>query len=106
MEVLVALGAGNLTIGPIHCDSGSASGATLTGRKDRGHVRINPAHDVVDTAIHELIHRMRPKWSERKVRAETAKLMRDLDDAAIDRLYALILTVAKVRKRALLIESD
>ena len=108
VDVLVALGAGNLSLGPIRCDGEVVEGLAYTGMKGkmRGHVVINNQHNTVDTALHELIHRVRPKWSEAKVRAQTRKLMRELSDAQQEAVYVAIHSVAKVRKRAVRIEID
>jgi hypothetical protein len=108
IDVVAGMGAGNLSIGPIRCEGGLeyADGAMLTGPTTRGHVRIDPSRNIVDTAIHELLHRMRPRWSERKVRAQTARMLKALSDAEVDRLYALILSVAKVKRRPIVVEAD
>lgn len=97
-----------MTIGPIHCegDTEYVQGYAVTSGKGRGAVRINPEHDVVDTAIHELIHRLKPKWSERKVRAQTKLIMRSLSPKEIDLMYQQVLSTAVVRKRPLVIEAD
>jgi hypothetical protein len=106
LEVLVALGAGGITVGPIHCDGEEVTGYAITTGKHKGAVRIDPSHDVVDTVIHELLHRLRPKWSERKVRSQTRTFTRHLSDAERDRLYTLIQSVAKVKRRPLVVEVD
>lgn len=102
IEVLVALGAGKTEIGPIHCDGELIQGCALLD----GTVRINPAVEVVDTALHELLHRLRPTWSERKVRHETRQLLASLTDAEIDKVYCLVQVVAQVRKRPLRMDVD
>lgn len=54
-----------------------------------GHrVEVNPGVDVVDTLVHELLHRLYPDWSERYVRNRTTFLMRRLTDAELQMLYA------------------
>ena len=99
LEVLVALGAGNLTIGPIHCDGEPVAGYAVTSGKRKGSVRVDMSFDCVDTTLHELCHRMRPKWSERRVLMQTRRWMRALSDTERDRLFTLIQSVAKVSKR-------
>ena len=108
LEVLVALGAGNLTIGPIHCDGEFVYGiAEIEAKgKRKGRVRIDPSTDVCDTACHELLHRIRPKWSEKKVRAQTRVFMRSLSHKERDKLYELIYSVAKVKRRPLVMEAE
>lgn len=52
-----------------------------------GHITINPAPAVVDTIVHEILHRLRPAWSERYVRRTTSYLMRRMTDEEIQALY-------------------
>jgi hypothetical protein len=94
IEVIAALGAGRIDLGPIHDDESFVDGYA----ERNGRVRINPAPALVDTALHELIHRLRPGFSERAVRAKTTRLMRQLSDPEIDALYGVILATAHVRK--------
>ena len=78
----------------------------LTSKKQRGHVRVNLSSGATDTTIHELIHRVRPQWSERKVRMETARMMRELSDGQVDKIYEAVLSIGKIKKRPILVESD
>ena len=41
-------------------------------------ITINPKVSIVDSLIHELLHRRYPTWSERRVRQETRSLMGQL----------------------------
>jgi hypothetical protein len=50
-------------------------------------VYINPAHVLVETSIHELIHRVRPRWGERRVRSETKRIVKTFKDADVLRWY-------------------
>jgi len=59
--------------------------AQIVGSKDHieglcnwesGEVTVNPSVSVVDTLIHELLHRHFPKWSEERVRIETWRVMK------------------------------
>ena len=106
LEIVAAIGAGRITIGPIHSESERIEGYAVDKGKRRGRVYINPQISFVDTAIHELLHRLRPRWSEGTVRRRTGKLMRALSDQEIDKVYELIQVSAKVRKRAVVIEAD
>lgn len=96
LEIAAAIGAGRITMGPIHDDDTFVHGV-IDGA---GAVRINPAVDTVDTACHEMIHRLRPAWSETSVRRRTTRIMRQLSDDEIDRLYEIVLTRARLSKRA------
>lgn len=95
VEVIAAIGAGRLMVESIHSDEAFVDGMM----EPDGYVTINPAPSIVDTAIHEMLHRMRPQWSERAVRAKTTRLIRQLSDPEIDRLYGVILAVALKQKR-------
>jgi hypothetical protein len=100
LEIAAAIGAGNIEIGPIHSDREFVHGVAYT---KTGRIRINPAVDVVDTALHECCHRLRPHWSERTVKARATRLMAQMSLAEIDKLYEVLLTTAKVKKRPELI---
>jgi hypothetical protein len=94
IEVIAAIGAGRIDLGPIHDDDSFVDGYA----EPNGRVRINPAPAVVETALHEMLHRMRPKWSERSVRAKATRLIRALSDPEIDRLYDVILSTARLTR--------
>lgn len=102
IEVLVALGAGRVTLRPIHSDGELVYGCCEKG----GAVTINPAIDVCDSALHELIHRLRPRWTETRVRRQTKRLMNSLTAAEMDTIYAQVQVVAKVRKRPMRMDVD
>jgi hypothetical protein len=97
-EVLVALGAGRVTVGPIHCDDEHLHGYEVSRGRHKGLVRLNPAVELVDTTIHELLHRLRPDWSERTIRARTGKLMATLSNEDIDKIDELVRVSATRRK--------
>jgi len=59
-----------------------------------GQITVNPSVNVVDTLIHELLHRRFPQWSEVFVRLETARVMRQMSDKDI------ALTYSKYKRRA------
>tara|TARA_R100001086_G_scaffold70468_1_gene33680 strand:+ start:618 stop:965 length:348 start_codon:yes stop_codon:yes gene_type:complete len=52
-----------------------------------GSVTVNPAHNTVDTVIHELLHRMYPERSERSVRRTTSMLRKTLSDNEVQLFY-------------------
>ena len=93
LEVAAAIGAGNLRIAHIP----STRREYIHGLCDQhtGHVTINPATGTVDTAIHEMLHRLRPHWTERGVRRRTRQLMKRLSDAEVEKLYELVLVAGK-----------
>jgi hypothetical protein len=54
-------------------------------RFDSQEITVNPAPNVVDTLIHELLHRRFPTWSEERVRRETWRVMKQMtpEDVAV-----------------------
>lgn len=54
----------------------------------QGEIRVNPVHVILDTLIHELLHRLHPKWSESYVRRTTTYLRRRMNDDEAKQLYA------------------
>jgi hypothetical protein len=93
VELVAAIGAGRSEIRPLHYDK-----AFLHGLCEGSRVYINPSVSVVDTALHECLHRMRPAWSERAVRAKITRLMALLSLEEVDRIYEIVLATAKHRK--------
>lgn len=98
VEVIAAIGAGRIELGPIHDPGFHVYG--YCDADDNNTIRLNQAPHTVEIAIHEATHRMRPAWTERAVRCRTTRLMNQLSDAEIDTLYNVILSTAQVRKRA------
>ncbi len=50
---------------------------------ERGDITVNPSASVVDTLIHELIHRRFPSYSEDRVLRETSRVMARLSHADV-----------------------
>lgn len=97
IAVLAELGAGRISEDFIRAER---SGSQIHGLMDRGHIVVNPMHEVVDTILHEATHRARPDLSEIAVRRRTAKFMRCLTDAEIQAIYDVYQRVAtKVKRR-------
>ena len=97
IELIAAIGAGGIEMGPIHAAKQFVYGWCDTST---GKVRLNPAPHAVEIALHECLHRMRPTWKERTVTARAKSLLGQLSDPEIDRLYEVIVAVARVKKRA------
>lgn len=95
LELVAAIGAGNIERGPIRDDEAHVHGLCDTD----GRIRINEAVNVTDTAIHEAMHRMRPKWSESAVRRRTAQIMSSLSDEEVETIYNLVLSVSTPRAK-------
>ena len=99
LEVAAAIGAGRISIASIENESGTDWICGYTDRDDRNAIVINPMIDVVDTVIHECLHRMRPKWGEARVRRKTAELMADLSHKELEQVYVLLMTSATIKRR-------
>lgn len=82
LRVCAEIGAGNITEAYIH-DPGFTTDGVTWGQQ----ITINPAHGVVDTLIHECLHRMFPHWSEGYVRNRTSYLVRRLSDAEVQAIH-------------------
>lgn len=63
-----------------------------------GAITINPAHGIVDTVVHELLHRLHPEWSERYVRRTTSLIVNQLTDDDIEGFWRAYCRIVKPRK--------
>jgi hypothetical protein len=61
-------------------------GAHIEGlcNHENQHITINPKVSIVATLLHELIHRRYPSWSERRVRREEKRAMRQLSQQDVE----------------------
>jgi hypothetical protein len=66
-----------------------------------GHITINPAHAIVDTLIHELLHRLHPEWSENYVRRTVSLLRNQMTDTQVQAFYRAYRRIARRRKTPL-----
>lgn len=71
-----------------------------------GKVIVNPVYHVVETLLHECVHRIRPEWSERSVRRKTTQVMRQLRDEEIQRVYEIWLGARKVSRKTVKLNGD
>jgi hypothetical protein len=62
-------------------------------------VTVNPSVSVVDTLIHELLHRRFPTWTEERVRIETWRVMRSMSHADVRGWYRKYKLLAKRKTR-------
>lgn len=76
----------------------AGSKVTVYGICEGRDVTINAAASVVDTVIHELLHRMFPKWSENYVRNRTSWLKNQMSDAEVQAFYECYQRCAVRRK--------
>jgi hypothetical protein len=98
LEVVAGLGAGGIESRRI--DDDDEPGAVTYGVCESGNVTIDePAH-IVETLIHELVHRQRPTWSERRVRQAEQRLYGRLTRDDIETLHTIYLSVRRKRRKA------
>ena len=61
-------------------------------------ITVNPALSVMDSLVHELIHRARPRWGEARVVKETCRILRAMPDEEIRRWHRQYNRVKRLRK--------
>jgi hypothetical protein len=71
----------------------------LDGLCDGNKVYVNPAPGVVEALLHELCHRRFPRWSEKRVLAESRRLLCHLSERELRGWYREYQQVAVKRKR-------
>ncbi len=78
----------------------------LDGYFDGGSQRVyvNPRPSVVETVIHELIHRRWPTWSEARVDKEAKRLVATMSPKQVATFYTRYQTLARKRKRPKTVE--
>lgn len=72
----------------------------LDGYCDYGSKRVyvDPRPAVVETLIHELIHRRWPRWGEKRVHDEARRLLRLMTDAERAQWYRQYQEIKRTRK--------
>lgn len=73
---------------------------------ENGDITVNPSVSVVDTLIHELLHRRYPRWSEDRVRRETWRVMRRLSPDDVATWYRKYKRLARRRRVVRLTKGD
>lgn len=71
----------------------------ISGWTNFHEIVINPIPDVVDTLVHELLHRRYPKWKEPYVVARTTEICRAMTHDERHTLYKLYQKVKRQRVR-------
>jgi hypothetical protein len=99
LRVCAELGAGRISEGEIR-DAKVHVDGICDGRR----IIVNPAPAMVDTVIHECIHRLHPEWSESYVRGRTTRLLRALTDEQVQTIYGEYQRRKSRRKTAVILE--
>lgn len=71
-----------------------------------GTIVVDLSHDGVDTLIHELVHLRHPRYGEKRVLKETARLMKQMDDAERAKWWARFKRHAKKTRPVKLDDED
>lgn len=100
-RVWAEIGAGRITEAFIR------DGRLMTdGYYSNGHITVNPAHQTVDTVIHEILHRLHPQWSEPYIRRTTTYLRRRMSDEEVQAMYSEFQKRARKRKSPRIITGE
>lgn len=75
----------------------------LDGLQDGENVYIDPRPAILETLLHELTHRCRPRWGERRVTLEARRLLLQMNDATKAAWWR---RYQQVRKRSRPVEVD
>ena len=75
----------------------------LDGLQSGENIYIDPRPAILETLFHELTHRLRPRWSERRVRDESRRLLSRMDEADIARWWR---AYQRVKKKARPVEVE
>ena len=95
VEVIAALGAGGVDPETWLED---VDGRLLDGAAEPdGRVRINEASCIVRPLVRELLHRVRPHWTEHGVASWGGRFFHQLTHAEIERIYDVYVAVKKRR---------
>lgn len=83
VRVWAELGAGGITEDVTLTDKHHR----LDGLQEGRHIWVNPMWNIVDTTVHEILHRLHPEWPENYVRRTTSYLMRRMTDEEAQTFY-------------------
>ena len=53
----------------------------LDGLQDGENIYIDPRPAIIETLVHELLHRRKPRWRERRVTVEARRLLSKMGEA-------------------------
>jgi len=102
LDVTAALGSASITSGQIVPEKHRRY-MTVLGLQEGRHVTINEGALVVPTLIHELIHYVRPHYTELGVERACQRLLRSLTDDDIEHLFRLYLRAKRRHRQRVLV---
>lgn len=68
----------------------------LDGLQVGEHVYIDPRPAILESVIHELLHRRKPRWRERRVALEARRLVASMDEATKQRWWRAYRRIKRV----------
>lgn len=81
-----------------------ANGAHVHGLCEGQQIVVNPAPAIVDTLLHELLHRRFPRWGEKRVARTAERLVYYMDSADVRKWHRKYKRAARKASRP--IEAD
>jgi hypothetical protein len=94
-DMSVALEEGKITEAEIRSDRFHWAGAFMP---DTGRIVINPHSAIVEHLVHELVHRLHPRWGEKRVQAEGDRLFKTMTSTDVAAFYRKYQALARKRK--------
>ena len=90
--------------GRIHERHLVADGWHLDGLQEGADVFVDPAPNVVESLIHEILHRRFPRWGEKRVSNTAHRLLKNMDSRTVRSWYRRYQRVAKKCKRPYVVD--
>lgn len=94
-ECWAELGRGRIVEATVHAPDCHVDGLTVFP----DYIYINPAPAIIETLLHELLHRRWPHWSERRVDREAKRLLSHMSSANVAKWYRQYQRAKRTRKR-------
>ena len=86
--------------------AGDETKELIYGLMTENKVYVNPALPTVEILIHELLHRLYPRWGETRVQNETRRIIRLMDNAEIQKWHRAYKKVVRVQKKSVNTEAE
>lgn len=102
LDLVAALGQASITSGQIRPGRKRAPYVIL-GLQEGRSITINEGQILLPVILHELVHYVRPDWSELGVERATQRLLRSLSDDDIEHLYRLYRRARRRHRKAALV---
>jgi hypothetical protein len=99
VELTAELKRGGIVEAPL-----ASNGAHVHGICEGQSIVINPAPAVVDTLLHELLHRRYPRWGEARVRKTAERLVFYMDATEVRRWYKRYQKAKRTRQATVRLE--